>query len=198
MAYQKAKAVTVPFPIINTDGEAVVTGTPNVYISKDGAAQASADNAASHLGNGQWAVALTATEMTADVISLFVTETGSTPTHLVLETVSTVDAIDVIDEHTHFADGGESRSIISLKQNFAGTLALVPDLVSDSAVSSVSSAALTGAASVTGSNLRKTPNGKMALYTVAALSTTGTYTATVTIVTTDSQTIVTTGTIIVE
>lgn len=107
------------------------------------------------------------------------------------------DATEVIDEHTHYCDGYQSRSIIELKQNFAGTLALVPDLVASSTIDSVVSVALTGAASVTGTNLRKSSSQRVALYDVAALSTTGTYTVTATIITTNNETIVNTGTVIV-
>jgi len=109
---------------------------------------------------------------------------------------ATLDATEVIPELTHYCDGVTSRSIISLNAGFAGTLALEPD-IGDATISTVNSAALTGAASVTGTSLATDKSQRQALYTVAALSTTGTYTATVSVTTTDSQTLVSTGTIVV-
>ena len=111
--------------------------------------------------------------------------------------IATVSATEVIPEFIHFCDGVTSRSIISLNAGFAGTLALEPD-IGKSTISTVNSAALTGAASVTGSSLRMDTSKRRALYTVAALSVAGTYTATVSVTTTDSQTISSTGKIVVQ
>jgi hypothetical protein len=113
-----------------------------------------------------------------------------------IERVARLSATEVIPELTHYCDGVTSRSIISLNANFAGTLALAPD-IGNATISTVNSALLTGAASVTGTSLSTDKSQKQALYTVAALSTTGTYTATVSVTTTDSQTLVSTGTIVV-
>jgi len=112
-----------------------------------------------------------------------------------VERVARLSATEVIPELTHYCDGVTSRSIISLNANFAGTLALAPD-IGNATISTVNSAALTGAASVTGTSLTKDKSQTKALYTVAALSA-GTYTATVSVTTTDSQTLVSTGTIVV-
>ena len=105
-------------------------------------------------------------------------------------------ATEVIPELTHYCDGVTSRSIISLNANFAGTLALEPD-IGNATISTVNSALLTGAASVTGTSLGTDKSQRQALYTVAALSVAGTYTSTVSVTTTDSQTLVSTGTIVV-
>ena len=48
------------------DGLPVTTGTPTVYLSKDGAAQATSSNTASHVGNGLWQLQLTQAETNAD------------------------------------------------------------------------------------------------------------------------------------
>jgi hypothetical protein len=48
------------------DGLPVTTGTPTVYLSKDGAAQATSSNTASHVGNGLWQLELTQAETNAD------------------------------------------------------------------------------------------------------------------------------------
>ncbi len=48
------------------DGLPVTTGTPAVYLSKDGGAQATSSNAATHVGNGLWQLELTQSETNAD------------------------------------------------------------------------------------------------------------------------------------
>lgn len=48
------------------DGLPVTTGTPTVYLSKDGGAQATSSNTATHVGNGLWQLALTQSETNAD------------------------------------------------------------------------------------------------------------------------------------
>ena len=55
--------------IATADGAAVTTGTPTVYLSKDGAAQATSSNTASHLGNGVWVLDLTQAETNAAHLS---------------------------------------------------------------------------------------------------------------------------------
>tara|TARA_E500000305_G_scaffold77924_1_gene63518 strand:+ start:618 stop:2252 length:1635 start_codon:yes stop_codon:yes gene_type:complete len=51
------------------DGSPVTTGTPAVYLSKDGNAQATATNTATHAGNGLWQLELTQAETNADHLS---------------------------------------------------------------------------------------------------------------------------------
>lgn len=48
------------------DGLPVTVGTPTVYLSKDGNAQASSSNTATHVGNGLWQLQLTQAETNAD------------------------------------------------------------------------------------------------------------------------------------
>lgn len=55
--------------IATADGAAVTSGTPVVHLSKDGAAQATSSNTASHLGNGIWVLDLTQAETNADHLS---------------------------------------------------------------------------------------------------------------------------------
>lgn len=77
-----------------TDGSVVTTGTPAIYVTKDGGTQASLAGAAVHEGNGQWSFNLTATEMNADVVGLLITETGSIATsHTLLTDTSIVSDV---------------------------------------------------------------------------------------------------------
>jgi len=55
--------------IATADGSAVTSGTPVVHLSKDGGAQATSTNTASHLGNGVWVLDLTQAETNADNLS---------------------------------------------------------------------------------------------------------------------------------
>ena len=55
--------------VATADGAAVTTGTPTVYLSKDGAAQATSSNTASHLGSGVWVLDLTQAETNANHLS---------------------------------------------------------------------------------------------------------------------------------
>tara|TARA_R110002167_G_scaffold58432_4_gene165580 strand:+ start:6079 stop:7194 length:1116 start_codon:yes stop_codon:yes gene_type:complete len=48
------------------DGSAVTTGTPTVYLSLDGATQATSTSTATHLGHGVWILDLTQAETNAD------------------------------------------------------------------------------------------------------------------------------------
>ncbi len=52
--------------VATADGSPVTSGTPVVYLSKDGAAQATSTNTATHLGNGVWILDLTQAETNAD------------------------------------------------------------------------------------------------------------------------------------
>lgn len=141
------------------------------------------------------------------LLDIFYHDSGDSESILATQTIelesgsevsqTTVSAVQVIEENTHFASGRRSDSIIEVNQNFAGTLCMKPDLEDGSTIATVDSVSITGAATVTATNLRKTINQKSALYDVPALSTTGTYTVVVTVSTVDGQTIPTTGTLIV-
>lgn len=241
MPFVKNQAATLHFSLVSSsDGEtAHTTPAPTVYITQDGGTQATATNTAVHEGNGQWSLAMTASEMNADDIGVQVAASGVVTRDFVISTIpnhaptaaaivdewetqsqadptgfhvnvieiggtvqtpanlgsaATVDAVEVIPELTHFCEGVTSRSIIELNSGFSGTLALKPD-IGDSVIALVNSATLSGAAAVTGTNLRRDVTTKFALYDVAAMSTLGLYTASVNITTTDNQTLVYTGTV---
>jgi hypothetical protein len=76
MPIYKAATKLVLFQSLNTDGTPNTATTPTIKLSLDGGAQATATNAPSHLGLGQWKVALTAGEMTADVVGVSHSGTG--------------------------------------------------------------------------------------------------------------------------
>ena len=88
MSYLRNTSITVHFVLIDAaDGSAVTSGTPTPFVTKDGGTQAAATNAAVHEGNGQWSLALTASEMDATSVGVLITETGSVPVHYQLSTV---------------------------------------------------------------------------------------------------------------
>lgn len=70
MPVYKAATRRVYFQSLTTAGADNTATTPTIKVVKDGGAQAAATNAPSHLGTGQWMVVLTATEMTADEVSV--------------------------------------------------------------------------------------------------------------------------------
>ena len=101
--FKKNTAVTgFTFVLLSaTDGSAVTTGTPVIYVTKDGGTQATIVGSATHEGNGQWSFNLTAAEMNADMVGLLITETGSiainhtilTDTSIISEVKTDTDAI---------------------------------------------------------------------------------------------------------
>ena len=90
--FKKNTAVTgFTFGLVSaTDGSAVTTGTPVVYLTQDGGTQATSANSAAHEGNGQWSITFTAGEMDADVIGVLITETGSVPINFTLITDTSI------------------------------------------------------------------------------------------------------------
>lgn len=88
MSFKKNTAVTgFPFALISaTDGSAITSGTPVLYYTLDGGAQATVAGSATHEGNGQWSVNLTAGEMNGDVVGLLCTITGGIPVHYTIKT----------------------------------------------------------------------------------------------------------------
>lgn len=111
---------------------------------------------------------------------------------------STVDADVVDDSRTWFATDNKARNIITLGDNFAGTLAMAPDLNPGTTILSVDSVSITGAATVTATGLTVNRAKTRAHFTVPALTTTGTYTVIVTVTTIDGQVIPTTATLRVQ
>lgn len=111
---------------------------------------------------------------------------------------STVDADVVDDSRTWFATDNKARNIITLGDNFAGTLAMAPDLNPGTTILTVDSVSITGAATVTATGLTVNRAKTRAHFTVPALTTTGTYTVIVTVTTIDGQVIPTTATLRVQ
>lgn len=86
--FKKNTAVTgFPFGLVDaSDGSAITTGTVTVYITKDGGTQATSSNSASHEGNGQWSINLTAGEMNGDLVGILATHTDAVPVHFTIKT----------------------------------------------------------------------------------------------------------------
>lgn len=112
--------------------------------------------------------------------------------------LSPVDSDVVDDSRTWFATDSKARNIITLGDNFAGTLALQPDLNPGTTILTVDSVSITGAATVTATGLTVNRSKTRAHFTVPTLTTTGTYTVVVTVTTIDGQTIPTTATLRVQ
>ena len=96
MAFTRATAVTgYTVGMVSAAGAAVTSGTVSVYIAKDGGTQnpvayvgGGGAGTATHLGNGQWKVNLTATEMTADLVGLVFTHAAAVPVQVALSTAT--------------------------------------------------------------------------------------------------------------
>lgn len=112
--------------------------------------------------------------------------------------VATVDPDVISDSRTWIAQGYRARNIVEVEDGFIGTLALAPDLNDATTINSVSAVSITGAATVTATNLSVDRSRTIAHFTVPALTTTGTYTVKVTVTTVDGQTILTTATLKVQ
>ncbi len=108
-------------------------------------------------------------------------------------------AVDVVDDsRTWFATDYRARNIITVGDNFEGTFALQPDLNPGTTILTVDSVSITGAATVTATDLSLNRSKTRAHFTVPTLTTTGTYTVVVTVTTVDGQTIPTTATLKVQ
>ena len=88
MSFKKNTAVTgLPFLLVSaTDGSAITAGTPVVYVTLDGGAQATVAGAAVHEGNGQWSVSLTAAEMNGDIVGILFTHASAINVHFTIKT----------------------------------------------------------------------------------------------------------------
>lgn len=103
---------------------------------------------------------------------------------------------DVISRtRTWIANGRRAQNIVEVTAGFVGTFALKPDLNTATTISGVTVVSITGAATVTATDLSVDRSRTQAHFTVPALSTVGTYTVVVTVTTVDGQTIKTTGTL---
>lgn len=69
MAIPKGVQRRVQVQLNDTTGAAYTGAAPTVKVTKDGGSQATATNAATHKGGGQWELVLTATEMNADEVT---------------------------------------------------------------------------------------------------------------------------------
>lgn len=108
---------------------------------------------------------------------------------------SPVSADIISPTRTWVANGRRAQNIIEVTAGFVGTLALKPDLNNATTINGVTVVSITGAATVTATNLSVDRSRTQAHFTVPALSTVGTYTVVVTVTTVDGQTIKTTGTL---
>jgi hypothetical protein len=96
--YVKNVSAVIHFTLQDaSDGSLVSSGTPVIYITKDGGAQAAATNAAVSEGGGQWSVVLTAAELNATTVGVMIVESGSAPVSYQLATTS-ADAAAVLAE----------------------------------------------------------------------------------------------------
>lgn len=112
-----------------------------------------------------------------------------------------VSADIVSDKLTWFCVGSKAQNIVEVEggsgdgTDFAGTLALAPDLNPGATILSVDAVSITGAATVTATGLAPDRSKKKAHFTVPALTTAGTYTVRVTVTTVDDATITSTATL---
>ena len=90
MSFEKSKPVNgFTFGLIKrADGTAVTTGTVSGFVTLDGGTQQALTNVASHEGNGQWSVALTAAEMSGDIVGLIFTHNEAVPVQFTIATVT--------------------------------------------------------------------------------------------------------------
>lgn len=113
--FKKNTAVTgFTFVLLSaTDGSVVTTGTPAIYVTKDGGAQSAIAGSAVHEGNGQWSFNLTATEMDADVVGLLITETGSIAQNHTIRTDTSIISDVKAETANILADTGTDGVAIS-------------------------------------------------------------------------------------
>jgi len=86
--FPKALAVTgYTFALVAvSNGAAITSGTVTLKITKDGGTQGTLSGSATHEGNGQWSINLTATEMDADVVGLAITHASAVPVYKTIRT----------------------------------------------------------------------------------------------------------------
>ncbi len=88
MSFKKNTAVTgFPFALVSaTDGSPITTGTVTGYVTLDGGTQATIAGSATHEGNGQWSINLTAGEMNGDIVGLLFTHASAINVHFTIKT----------------------------------------------------------------------------------------------------------------
>ena len=86
--FPKAVAITgYTFALVAvSNGAAITSGTVTLMITKDGGTQGTLSGSATHEGNGQWSINLTATEMDADVVGLAITHGSAVPVYKTIRT----------------------------------------------------------------------------------------------------------------
>ncbi len=106
-------------------------------------------------------------------------------------TQSPVSATDVSNKRTWRVgpDSWTADNIVTVAQNYAGPLGALPDLNEQGDIASVASVSITGAATVTATDLRKSGDGRKAIFDAPALTTKGKYTVIITVATLDDATI---------
>lgn len=121
------------------------------------------------------------TEIAAIASSIAAVVTATTP----------IAAFDVDDRYTWRPGSTADKAdrVITVSRNFAGPLAAEMPLNEFGAIESVTSVAITGAATPTATNLRKSGNGREAIFNVPSLTTAGTYTVLITVETVDEGTV---------
>jgi len=149
----------------------------------DTAASGGSAPTASQIADAVWTEALADHSGTAGSTAEALNNSGS---------AGTVSTVQVSTERTWFAEEYRSRNIVTVGNGFAGTLCVVPDLNPETTIASITSVAITGAASVTASSSAVRADKQAAHFTVPALTTSGTYAVVVKVLTNDSQTIPTT------
>lgn len=125
MDFVKGQAVVgFPFQMITTSGTDVTTGTVNGFITKDGGTQESLSMLATHEGNGQWSINLSAAEMNADILGLVFTHingvtqqfTIKTVVQITSETLTFVPATSVgiitVDDLVFYFYGSIARGVV--------------------------------------------------------------------------------------
>lgn len=86
--FKKNTAITgFTFTLINSsDGSSITSGTVNSYVTIDGGIQTATTALATHEGNGQWSINLTAAEMNGDLVGLLFTHDSAVPAHFTIKT----------------------------------------------------------------------------------------------------------------
>jgi len=103
MLKNTASQVVGFFMLDSSDGETgITTGTPTVYITKDGGTQATGGGTSTHEGNGQWTYAPTQAETNADHILFTMKLSGAITQSLnvypgTIASLATQSSVDTID-----------------------------------------------------------------------------------------------------
>ena len=194
--------------ILDTADAEVTTGTATQsYAGTDRAdvldtSLSATATAPTHSADGTWICDLAGTETDYDFVYGNITHDGTGVTvSFSIATIAQVATVNVADERTFKPgrEGSTAFNIITVKQNFEGTFA-AKILTNDSDLSRTSTPtiSITGAATVTATNIGISQDGTCVHFDTPALSTTGEYTVLITAYTVDGDTIPMSGTLRVE